>query len=144
MAETTGVINGRLLLFKVNTTGSTYVAVGCATESSMSIDNSVRETTCAQSGTFREYLDGLIGATGSFSGLAAMDDSNHGFEDFADWILAGGAKTVKLTTGVVDDREYSGSALLTNVSVQSGQNGANVTYSGNFQFTGTISKATIV
>lgn len=136
-------MNGRLLLFEVNTTGSTYVAVGCATECSMSIDRETRETTCAQSGDYRTFLSGLITATGSFSGLFAMDESNTGFEDFYDYLTTGTAKTVKLTTGATDDREWSGSALFTNVSIQSGQNGQNVTYSGNIQFTGTISKATI-
>lgn len=144
MAETTGVMNGRLLLYEINTSGSTYVAVGCATECSLSIDRDTRETTCAQSGDFREYLYGLINASGSFSGLFAMDESNQNFEDIGDLLLAGTTKTVKFTTGAADDREWSGTALFTNVSMQSGQNGQNVTYSGNIQFTGTLSKATIV
>lgn len=140
---TTGIVNGRLLLFEVNTTGSTYVAVGCATECSMSIDRETRETTCAQSGDYRSFLSGLITATGSFSGLMALDETNVGFEDFYDYLTAGTAKTVKLTTGESGDTEWSGSALFTNISIQSGQNGQNVTFSGNLQFTGTISKATI-
>lgn len=140
---TTGVVNGRLLLYKVNTTGTTYVAVGCATECSLSFDRETRETTCAQSGDDREFLYGLKTATGSFSGLFAFDDANHAFEDFYDLLAAGTTKTVKFTTGVVGDIEWSGTALFTNVSVQSGQNGQNVTYSGNIQFTGSITKTTI-
>lgn len=140
---TTGVVNGRLLLFEINTETTTYVAVGCATECSLSIDRDTRETTCADTGDYRTFLSGLITGTGSFSGLFAFDDSNQNAIDIYDWLTAGTAKTVKFTTGVTGDVEISASALFTNISLQSGQNGQNVTYSGNIQLTGTISKATI-
>lgn len=140
---TTGVINGRLLLFKVNTVSTTYVAAGCATECSLSFDQELRETTCAQSGANREFLPGLLTATGSFSGLHAFDDSNFAGEDFYDWLAAQTAKTVKFTTGVTGDIEFSGSAYVTNVTMQGGQNGQNATYSGSVQFTGAMTKATV-
>lgn len=141
---TTGVVNGRLLLFEVDEGSSTYVATGCATECSISFDRETRETTCAQSGDNREYLYGLKTATGTFAGLFAFDDSNHSGIEFYDSLDGGTIENVKFTTGVVGDVEWSGSALFTNVSIQSGQNGQNVTYSGNVQFTGAITKATIV
>ena len=109
----------------------------------MSFDRETRETTCAQTGDDREYLYGLKTASGSFSGLMAFDDANHTAEEFYDALDNGTVETVKFTTGVNGDTEWSGSALITNLSIQSGQNGQNVTYSGNFQFTGAITKGTV-
>ena len=140
---TTGVVNGRLTLFRINTVSTTYVAAGCATECTMNITVDTRETTCAQSGDWRTYLAGLQSATGTFSGLVAFDDSNYAPDDFMTWILSPGAKTVKFDSAVTGDPSLSGSAILTNVTFQSGQNGQNMTYSGNLQFTGTITQGTV-
>lgn len=140
---TTGVVNGRLTLFRVNTVSTTYVAVGCATECTLTIEVETRETTCAQSGDFRTHLPGLISGSGSFGGLVAFDDANYGPDDFGTWILSPALKTVKFDSAVSGDPTWSGSAILTNITYQSGQNGQNMTYSGSFQFTGTITQGTV-
>lgn len=140
---TTGVANGKLTLFRINTVSTTYVATGCATEATMTIEVETRETTCAQSGDFRTYLPGLITASGSFGGLVAFDDANFAPDDFMTWVLSPAAKTVKFDSAVTGDPSLSGSAILTNVTFQSGQNGQNMTYSGNFQFTGTVTQGTV-
>lgn len=140
---TTGVVNGRLTLFRINTVSTTYVAVGCATECTMTIEVETRETTCAQAGDFRTYLPGLINASGSFGGLVAFDDTAYAPDDFMTWILSPGLKTVKFDSAVTGDPTLSGSAILTNITFQSGQNGQNMTYSGNLQFTGTITQGTV-
>lgn len=140
---TTGVVNGRLTLFRINTVSTTYVATGCATEATMTIEVETRETTCAQSGDFRTYLPGLITASGSFGGLVAYDDSAYAPDDFTTWVLSPALKTVKFDSAVTGDLSLSGSAILTNVTFQAGQNGQNMTYSGSFQFTGTITAGTV-
>lgn len=140
---TTGVVNGRLTLFRFNTVSTTYVAVGCATESTMTIEVETRETTCAQSGDFRTYLPGLINASGTFGGLVAFDDSNYAPDDYTTWILSPAVKLIKFDSAVSGDLSLSGSAILTNITFQSGQNGQNMTYSGNIQFTGTVTAGTV-
>ena len=140
---TTGVVNGRLTLFRFNTVSTTYVAVGCATECSMTIEVETRDTTCAQSGDFRTYLPGLVSGTGSFGGLVAYDDANYAPDDYTTWVLAPAVKLIKFDSAVTGDLSLSGSAILTNITFQSGQNGQNMTYSGSLQFTGTITAGVV-
>jgi hypothetical protein len=140
---TTGVVNGRLTLFRINTTSTNYLAAGCATECTLTIEVETRETTCAQSGDFRTYLPGLISGSGSFSGLVAFDDANYAPDDLGTWILAPAVKLCKFDSAVSGDPSWAGSVILTNVTFQSGQNGQNMTYSGSIQFTGTITQGTV-
>ena len=139
---TTGIVNAKLLTFYKDVSG-TQTAIACATEASISFEKEMRETTCKESGDYRTYLPSFTTATGSFSGLFAYDATNYSAEDIYTDLNAGTSITVRFSTEVNGDTYWSASAYVTSLSISSGQNGDNVTYSGAFQLTGTITKGTV-
>lgn len=138
MAQTAGIVNAKLLTFYKTTT-----AIACATEATISFEKEMRETTCKESGDYRTYLPSFLNATGSFSGLFAFDATNYSAEDIYDDLAAGTSVTIKFSTENSGDTYWSGSAFITSLSISAGNTGENATYSGGFQFTGTITKGTV-
>lgn len=139
---TTGIVNAKLLTFYKDVTG-TKTAIACATEATINFEKEMRETTCKESGDNRTYLPSFTNATGSFSGLFSFDATNYSAEDVYTDLAAGTSITVRFSTEVSGDIYWQASAFVTSLSISSGQNGENVTYSGNLQFTGAITKGTV-
>lgn len=142
---TTGIVNAKLLTFYKGVGSPTPVqtAIACATEATINFEKEMRETTCKESGDNRTYLPSFTNMTGSFSGLFAYDATNYNAEDIYDDLAAGTLITVRFSTQVTGDTYWQASAYVTSLSISSGQNGENVTYSGNLQFTGAITKAVV-
>lgn len=91
-------------------------------------------TTKDSTSNFREYLTGLKGWTGSLSGNydpLATD----GADEVIDDLITGSAITVLFTTGTAGNREWTGSAIITDVSIDAPLSGP-ATYSITFQGTG--------
>lgn len=142
MAQTAGIVNAKILTIYKNVS-SVQTAIACATSASISFEKEMRETTCKESGDYRTYLPSFMNATMSFSGLFAYDATNYSAEDIYTDLAAGTSITVRFSTENTGDIYWSASGYVTSLSIESGQNGENVTYSGSIQLTGTISTGTV-
>lgn len=142
MAQTAGIVNAKILTIYKNVSG-VQTAIACATSASISFEKEMRETTCKESGDYRTYLPSFMNATMSFSGLFAYDATNYSAEDIYTDLAAGTSITVRFSTENTGDIYWSASGYVTSLSIESGQNGENVTYSGSIQLTGTISTGTV-
>ena len=142
MAQTAGIANAKILTIYKNVS-SVQTAIACATSASISFEKEMRETTCKESGDYRTYLPSFMNGTMSFSGLFAYDATNYSAEDIYTDLAAGTSITVRFSTENTGDIYWSASGYVTSLSIESGQNGENVTYSGSIQLTGTISTGTV-
>lgn len=142
MAQTAGIVNAKILTIYKNVS-SVQTAIACATSASISFEKEMRETTCKESGDYRTYLPSFMNGTMSFSGLFAYDATNYSAEDIYTDLAAGTSITVRFSTENTGDIYWSASGYVTSLSIESGQNGENVTYSGSIQLTGTISTGTV-
>ena len=142
MPQTAGIVNAKILTIYKNVSG-TQTAIACATSARINFATEMRETTCKESGDYRTYLPSFINATMNFSGLFAFDATNYSAEDIYDDLAAGNSVTVRFSTENSGDIYWSAAGFVTSLTIDSGQNGENVTYSGSIQLTGTISKGTV-
>lgn len=139
---TAGVINSRLLRVYV---GSTPVAVACATDAQITFSSELRDTTCKDTGGWRDILPGLKSAQVTTSGLYKDDDAptDGGFVDLYDDWDASTQVTLRMSTEVTGDTFWSMPAYITNLELNSSGVDENVTYSATFEVAGTITKDTI-
>lgn len=139
---TTGVINSRLLRVY---TGATPVAVACATDAQISFNSELRDSTCKDTGGWRDILPGLKSAQVTTSGLyqdtSAATDA--GFNDLYDDWAAGTEVTLRMSTEVTGDTFWSMPAYITSLELNSSGVDENVTFSATFEVAGTITKDTL-
>ena len=134
---TVGKVNGTAILLFVEGT-----AIACLTSNNISLSHAPRETTNKDSGGNKESLEGMNSWSGGGEGFFA-EDSPFGFEDLWDLWKARGIVTVKESSGVTGDIEYSGSAFITALE-RSSPLEETVTFTISFEGTGEMTKATIV
>lgn len=132
----TGVNEGKITGIYDGTTLISY-----ATGSEWNVTMDTREITSKDSGAGKEFRPVRYSFEASGEFLFA-EDATHGYEELYDKMVAGTAVTVKLSSGVTGDVEYSGSAYITSMN-RSAPDGDNETFSATLQGTGTITKATI-
>ena len=97
-------------------------------------------TTADSSGGWKEYITGELGGTISVEGLYDYN-ATEGFSDaFAD-LVAGTSVTWKYGETASGTNYYTGSGLLSNISVSGDKNDA-ANYSFTIQVTGAITEAT--
>lgn len=133
---TTGVFNGRLM--------NIYVGVdpiGCATESSLSLNRATIDTTCKDSASWASFIGGQMDWSLSSSSLLALDESNESAEDFLDALIGDTELTVKISTGVTGDWYLTGTGLCTSFEINAPDNDV-ATYSVTITGKGALTKAT--
>ena len=137
MAQTAGKINGDSFLLEVNGT-----AVAHAIDATLDIAQETIDTTTKDSSRWNDKLKGNRSYSGSGSGLFAFD-SSMGATDLAGLIIDGTDNvTFKLTNSNSGDVEYSGTIIVTSVSISAPHNAA-VGYDFAFEGVGALVETTI-
>lgn len=135
---TSGVVEARILGVYIEGT-----RVGCTTNGTITFNADEREVTCDDSGIWRARKVGLLSASVSFSGLFAEDATGQTFHELWALWLARAPVEIKWSTEVSGDSAYSGDFILTELSMEKGETGGNVSYSGSAMSDGPITKAVI-
>lgn len=99
------------------------------------------DTTTKDSAGDAEHLPGLRSYEFSASFYFA-EDAAEGYEDLWDALIAGTDLTVKTSSGVTGDQEYSATAHVTSVTLSAEHDG-NVSCDVSFAVTGAITKSAI-
>ena len=140
MAETVGKINGDSFLLEIND-----IVVAHSIDASLEVSQESIDTTTKDSSRWVDKINGNRSYSGSGSGLFAFDPDGAtelGAVDLIDLIMGDTTPTFKLTNSNAGDVEYSGSIVLTNVSLSSPQNAA-VGYDFSFEGVGALVKTVI-
>jgi len=127
----TGILNGTLAVIKVAGT-----AVAHLTSNDISFEMATREATTKDSAGNKESLEGLRSFSGSGSGYFA-EDASYGFTHLYAAYTARTPVTVKWTTNVIGDMEYSGSCFITSLSRTDGLEESS-TFEVSFEGTGAV------
>lgn len=131
---TPGVINTKLLKI--------YIASGaitCQTDATLSITNETRDTTCKDSGQFKEMLYAQTGWEISGSALGSYDGSLS-IPQLTVLALAQTVSTVSFKTSVSGDDILTGNVLWTKFDIASAGTNQNVTISYTGMGTGALTK----
>ncbi len=133
---TTGIINGTKFLVYDDGT-----AILGSRTCSISASMETREATTKESAGWSESLEGLRSWSVDADGLYSQDVA-HGHEELYTLISARTKLTLAFSTQVTGDTKYIGSAWLTELSLEAGVEDS-VSWSGSFQGTGALTKATV-
>jgi len=141
---TNGVINGTK--FGVYAAGT---KIAYATSASISMNHNLRDTSTKDSAGWREQLEGQRDWEVSVEGMLLFVDSSGGAiagltmnELFTSYIATRTEVTVKFSTEITGDVEWSGQAFLTSLSADA-PNEDSSTWSGSFSGTGALAQATV-
>lgn len=131
---TTGVVNTKLLKIYVGSN-----AITCQTDGTLSITSETRETTCKDSGQWKEFLYGqtqweISGtALGSYDGTLSL-------HQLTALIIAQTESTVSFKTAVSGDDILSGTVIWTKMDIASAGTNQNVTISYTGMGTGALTQ----
>jgi hypothetical protein len=131
---TTGVVNTKLLKIYIGST-----AITCQTDGSLSITNDTRDTTCKDSGQFKEMLYGQTGWEISGTALGSYDGTMS-LSQLVTLALAQTVSAVSFKTAVSGDDILSGNVIWTKMDIASAGTNQNVTISYSGTGTGTLTK----
>lgn len=129
-------IDGRNIRIYVDT-----YPVACAQSGTFTINKDMIDVTCKDSSGNYEVIPGQVSWEGSCDGVIDFS-STFGYNEAATKLLAGTAVTLKWSTEVSGDVEFTGSAYLTSVEASGGTNEA-ATLSISFQGTGALTQQTV-
>lgn len=132
----TGVLNGTTGVIQVGGTTVAHLKTN-----GFEISHAVRDATSKDSAGWTDNLEGLRSWTMSGECYFA-EDAAYGYEDLFDAVNARTLLTIKLTTDVTGDMEYTGTAYVTSVS-RTDPNEESSSYSVSFTGSGAITKATV-
>lgn len=138
-----GIINGTLLRFYYNTTGSTYAVVGNSTEVSFEFTHQPRETTSQDSGGNASFLEGKRVRNITFAGLHS-EDAAVNYWDLYDK-LAGSERGLvggRVNTGVSGDVYLEVVGYITQLTLTNGGVEGNAAFNGAIQVSGSVTKST--
>lgn len=126
---------GDLILSKDGT------AIAHTTSFTLNISQDLPEATDMDSNAWSEFLGGQRSWTISFDGLTDWA-ANGNVDTLADMIIddARTAESITFSTDVTGDTNFSGSAFLSSFDI-SASNNETVSYSGEFQGTGPLTKS---
>lgn len=132
----TGINNGTLLTIYVGGT-----AVAHSTSASLSLNMSTRDATTKSSSGWSDKLEGV--RDWSMSGECFFaEDAAYGYEDIFDLVNGRTTATVKYSSSVTGDKEYTGTAYFTSLE-RTAPTEDSETYSFSLEGTGALAKATI-
>lgn len=137
MAQTVGKINGDNFLLYIEGT-----AVAHSIDATLDLSQETIDTVTKDDSRWNSKLKGNRTYSGSGSGLLAFDPT-YGPVDLMDLIIDGTDDvTFKLSNGNHGDIEYSGTVIVTSVSISAPQNSA-TGYDFSFEGDGALAKVTI-
>ena len=139
---TDNVLNGTSLILKTGATEAAATAFAFTTSSSLSVTMNTRDISNKQSAGWRELLEAQKSWSISADGLVAYNDSASSavknVTDLISTLIARQAIVyVEMTTDVVGDTSWYGSAFITNVEMCSPLED-NVTFSCTLEGTGSL------
>ena len=134
---TTGIENGTLTTIYVGSTAVSY-----STNATLDLQMDEREITNKQTtGNAREFKPTRY--SGTLSGdFNKAEDATEGFEELFDDLIAGTEATIKPSSSVTGDVEYSFTGFVQSLSITY-PDADNATYSATWRIGGAVSKATI-
>ncbi len=137
MAASTGINRGGLSALYEGGVKITHL-----TNASFSIDLGVRDATSKDSSVWIDNLAGL--GSWSMDGEAWFaENATEGYEELFDLMIARTAVTIKYSSAVADDIEYSGTGYITGLVRSSALDSDNESYTVTVTGTGALAKATI-
>ncbi len=123
---TTGVVNTKLLKIYVGAT-----AITCQTDGTLSMSSDTRDTTCKDSGQWKEALYGQTGWEISGTALGSYDGTMS-LHQLTALIIAQTVSTVSFKTAVSGDDILTGTVIWTKMDIASAGTNQNV----NISYTG--------
>lgn len=116
------------------------VIVGCAKSGSLEITRGTEETTCDDSGNWKESKAGIMEWNMSIEGVVKYDNQVN-FEEFFDALVLGDPVEMKFGTEVTGDIVFSGNAIITSLSKNKNEGRAVASYSLSVEGTGPLNKS---
>ena len=129
---TTGVVNTKLLKIYVGAT-----AITCQTDGTLSLSSDTRDTTCKDSGQWKEALYGQTGWEISGTALGSYDGTMS-LHQLTGLIIAQTVSTVSFKTAVSGDDILTGTVIWTKMDIASAGTNQNVTISYTGMGTGAL------
>lgn len=118
------------------------VLITCQVDATLTLTTATFETTCKDSGAWGEPRPGTKSWTMTGTGNLAFD-ATYGWSDlFALWTNQTASSFV-FTTGVANDKAYSGSGYITDLELTSSGNDSAVTFSYTLTGAGAITESTV-
>ena len=140
MAQITGVMNGTQMAVYFGDTEANAVLVACATDCSFSYSMDARDTTCKDSGGWRDLMEGLRSGSVTTTHLFA-EDATVGRDEI--WAEGRGEVFVLFTPKeVAGNNRIKFKARVTAIEMNAGTED-NVTYSATFESSGVITREII-
>ncbi len=139
MATTGTVLAKNMALYTGSGSGT---KITCQVDASLELSSETFDTTCKDSGAWATPVPGTKSWSMSGSANLAFDATN-GWNELYDAWTDQTAITVLITTAVVGDKKYSGSAYVTSLSLTSSGNDGPVTFDFEFTGTGALTEATV-
>jgi predicted secreted protein len=129
---TAGVVNTKLLKIYVGAT-----AITCQTDGTLSMSSDTRDTTCKDSGQWKEALYGQTGWEISGTALGSYDGTMS-LHQLTGLIIAQTVSTVSFKTAVSGDDILTGTVIWTKMDIASAGTNQNVTISYTGMGTGAL------
>ena len=129
---TAGVVNTKLLKIYVGAT-----AITCQTDGTLSMSSDTRDTTCKDSGQWKEALYGQTGWEISGTALGSYDGT-FSLNELTALIIAQTVSTVSFKTAVSGDDILTGTVIWTKMDIASAGTNQNVTISYTGMGTGAL------
>ena len=129
---TAGVVNTKLLKIYVGAT-----AITCQTDGTLSMSSDTRDTTCKDSGQWKEALYGQTGWEISGTALGSYDGTMS-LHQLTALIIAQTVSTVSFKTAVSGDDILTGTVIWTKMDIASAGTNQNVTISYTGMGTGAL------
>jgi hypothetical protein len=129
-----GVVNTKLMKWFVGST-----AITCQTDGTLSITNDTRDTTCKDSGQWKELLYAQTGWEMSGTALGSYDGTMS-LHQLVVLALAQTVSTVSFKTAVSGDDIYTGTVIWTKMDIASAGTNQNVTISYTGMGTGALTQ----
>lgn len=122
-------------------TGGTPAVINCTTNAELTITNTLRDISCADTGIYDEFLPDTQTWTISGEALLAFDATN-GIDELSTIILANTETAIVFQTAVTGDTKWSGDVYFTTLTITGGNSG-NATFSFEGQGTGQLTQGTV-
>lgn len=138
---TAGIVNTKLIKIQYNDAPNTPAVITCLTNAELSITNEMFDTTCKDSGQFKEVIPGQTSGTLSGEAFVAYDSAN-GFDEVSTDTLSQAKLEWVYGTGVSGDTKFSGQGYFSQFTTSAPGQNEGSTFTFEITCTGTITKGT--
>jgi len=121
------------------------VTLACATDATFSLSTELRDTTCKDTGGWRDLLSGLKSGQITTSGLYIDSDApaDAGFTHlFTAW-NTGDPVPIEFGTAVTGDTMWECDAIITQLEMNAPGVNQNITWTATFEIAGTVTMSTV-